>query len=136
MVDAQPPLRASTPLIPAKRALEDDHTPSIPSPLNPDAAARPRPARAQAREQREKKDSLKKRESVGVTRGSTPDQQNKKPKRKGSEVSLGVPSPIRYNHALPREAFHYSIREPLFASHEPEPFFAPDGTELKKPVDQ
>lgn len=136
MVDVQQTPRGGTPLIPAKRALEDDHTPSVSSPLNPDAAPRARPGRPPAREQREKKDSLKKRESVGAVRGATPETQNKKQKRKNSVDSVVAPSPVRYNHALPREAFHYSIRDTTFASREPEAFIAPNGVELKKPIDQ
>lgn len=137
MVDQQSPVRASTPVIPSKRPIEDDHAPNVPSPLNPDVASRPRPARAPAREQREKKDSLKKRESTGAVRGTTPDHPTKKQKiKQESEGKSGAPSPIRYNHPLPKEAFRYTLPDTTFASHEPEPFFAPDGVELKKPLDQ
>jgi len=135
-MDLLSPSRGGTPsLIPMKRPLEDDHTPNVSSPLNPDAAPRAKQKVVPGREQREKKDSLKKREAVGDTRGHTPDQANKKRKGAVSEPG-GVPSPIRYNHALPRDLFHYANKEPIFASHEPEPIFAPQGTELKKPVDQ
>lgn len=106
--------------------------PAVPSPLNPDAAApaRTRPARAPApaREQREKKDSLKKRESTAGTRGSTPDV-----KRKGP----AAPSPMRYSIPEPRLSDYEPVKDPVFVSHEPTPFLAPDGSiELKKPVDQ
>ena len=134
MADAQLSSRGATPsLVPMKRALDDDHTPSVSSPLNPDAAARPRPKPA-AREQREKKDSLKKRESVGNTRGSTPEKLTKKPRFLDSEI--GSASPVRYNHPLPRDPFHYTVRDPVFASHEPDPIYSPAGVELKKPIDQ
>lgn len=136
MVDVQTPLRAGTPVIPMKRTLEDDHAPTVSSPLNPDAIPRPRPARAPAREQREKKDSLKKRESVGAVRSNTPENPTKKQKTKSTEGLVGAPSPVRYNHALPRETFHYSVRDSGFGSHEPEALLTPDGTELKKPLDQ
>jgi len=122
-------------MVPMKRSLEDDHAPSIPSPLNPEAASKARVGKGSSREQREKKDSLKKRESVGIPRAAAPDHVNKK--RKNSLSNLpGLPSPIRYNHALPREPFHYVVKDPAYASHEPDPFYTPDGTELRRPIDQ
>ena len=74
MAETSPSRRSSTPssLIPQKRPLgpsDDDppHAPAVSSPLNPDfAAARARKAAPPAREQREKKESLKKREAKGA----------------------------------------------------------------------
>lgn len=137
MADVQTPSRATTPsMVPMKRSLvEDDHAPSISSPLNPEAATKSRAGKGQSREQREKKDSLKKRESVSAAKDGTSDHATKK--RKGNSSNLpGLPSPVRYNHALPREPFHYMVKDPLYASHEPDPFFTPDGTELRRPIDQ
>ena len=133
---AEPPQispRGTTPSsIPQKRTLEDHHTPTISSPLNPDAPSRA--SRAPGREQREKKESLKKREAAGVGKKSTTEGTSKKSKNpKDRPVAL---SPIRYHHPLPKETFHYLNKDPTFASREFGPLFAPDGSELKKPIDQ
>lgn len=133
MSDTQADSRAGTPsLVPLKRNFEDEHAPSISSPLNPDAAARPRPVKA--REQREKKDSLKKRESVSSARGNTPDAISKK--RKVEETRPTAPSPTRYNHELPKSQTHYTVRDFPLVSREPEPMLTPDGVELKKTHDR
>jgi len=136
MAETSSPARASTPsLVPLKRTIEEDHAPSISSPLNPESSLKSRAGKGQTREQREKKDSLKKRESVGGAKSATVDHINKK--RKGNNFNLaGLPSPIRYNHALPREPSHYMVKEPTYASHEPEPFYTPSGVELRRPIDQ
>lgn len=105
-------------LIPQKRPLvEDDaHAPAISSPLNPDfAASRARKAAAAAsspapgppiREQREKKESLKKREAKGETNArittadiSTPIKGSKK---KGVESGIDSHGLIRYTIPLPK----------------------------------
>lgn len=128
--------RAATPAsVPLKRAHEEDHAPSVPSPLNPDAATRPRPVKSGGREVREKKDSLKKRESVGNPAAPAPERSSKKQKLNNSSHTT-APSPIRYNHSLPRDAFQYTNKDLHWASHEPEPLFTPAGTELRKPLDQ
>lgn len=94
-------------VIPQKRAFGDDdaHAPAISSPLNPDfATARARKA-PPAREQREKKESLKKRESKGDTaRAGTPDTQNhvRGSKKKGTEAPLNAHSLIRYTIPPPK----------------------------------
>lgn len=136
MEEVNSPARASTPsLVPLKRAIEEDHAPSISSPLNPEAPVKSRAGKGQTREQREKKDSLKKRESVGGAKTVANDHVNKK--RKGNNYNVsGLPSPIRYNHALPRDSSHYMVKEPTYASHEPEPFHTPGGAELRRPIDQ
>jgi COMPASS component BRE2 len=103
--------------IPQKRALEDDHTPAVSSPLNPE----PKPQRVQvqiqddsqvmAREKRTKKDSLKKRESKGGTDSAraTPD-----PKPRESPGDL---APVRYKLAHPKPTDFELSRGPVLTSH-------------------
>ena len=98
---------ATSTLIPPKRAIgdEDAHAPAVSSPLNPDfASARARKA-PPAREQREKKESLKKRESKGdAVRAGTPDMQNqgRTSKKKGIETPSNMHSLIRYTIPPPK----------------------------------
>lgn len=117
---------------PLRRPLEEDHAPAVPSPLNPnpDHAARSRP-RAPQREQREKRETLKKREaSAHTTRGNTPN-----PKSQKKELVLDD-HPMRYAIPEPKVPDYEPPKDCIFASHEPNPMYAPDGkTELKKPVD-
>lgn len=108
-----------------------DHAPSIPSPLNPDVTrARPPPKQAIVREQREKKETLKKRESVASTRGPTPDA------KPGFKAAPRVVGPIREGLPEPEIRLYDAPRDLAMASHEPKPIFVP-GTniELKRPVD-
>jgi COMPASS component BRE2 len=114
------------------RRVDDDHAPTISSPLNPDAAARNKQPKPIVREQREKKESLKKRESAAA-RSSGAGAQH----RDDARGAFEVPTPMRYTIPTPEPA-HYNAPKPVvFASHEPNPIFAPDGeTELKKSVDQ
>ncbi|KAF1995564.1 hypothetical protein P154DRAFT_526258 [Amniculicola lignicola CBS 123094] len=133
MADSQGKSRSNTPSIapPMRRPLEEDHAPAISSPLNPnpDAALRTR-ARAPPREQREKRETLKKREATGNTRANTPNARAVKQDR------ASAPSPMRYSIPEPKLADYELPKDGIFASHEPNPMFAPDGkTELKKPVD-
>jgi COMPASS component BRE2 len=129
------PSALSTPL-PGNAA--PDHAPSIPSPLNPDAASMARnrtPKTAPSgREQREKKDSLKKRESAAAAvRGATPDIKSTKTKIKDEKA---VPSPMRYTIPEPKYSDYEPAKGSALVSHEHTPFFTPDGeTELKKPLD-
>ena len=102
MADTLPNRRGSTPsAIPQKRlhGLDDEqHAPTVSSPLNPDFATsrarRPPPPR----EQREKKESLKKREAKGTDagRGGTPDSQGHGRKTKKGPESSSILSLIRY----------------------------------------
>ena len=112
MTDQPSARRGSTPsTIPLKRPYELDdeqrHVPAIPSPLNPDFAnARARKA-PPAREQREKKESLKKREAKGAAdnpRAATPDTQShgRKSNKKGPEPVANTQSIIRYTIPLPK----------------------------------
>lgn len=116
-MSASPRPRSSTPSTVPKRAfgLEDEqHVPAISSPLNPDFA-NSRTRKAPAREQREKKESLKKREAKGVegARTGTPDAQSNGKKSKRSHQS-SVLSPIRYKLALPKSTDFDPPRAPVF----------------------
>ena len=121
--------------VPQKRMHEEVHAPNVPSLLNPDAAARTKTAKPGGREAREKKDSLKKREANGLPIVPGHEHSNKKQKL-GSDTQAASPSPIRYNHSMPREMFQYANKDLSWASHEPEMLFTPSGIELKKPLDQ
>lgn len=111
MAEASPvDRRSSTPnVIPQKRPLgleDEQHTPAVPSPLNPDVAtarARRPPA---PREQREKKESLKKREAKGVDglRSGTPDSQGFGRKSKKPAEGSSILSPLRYSIPAPQPA--------------------------------
>lgn len=128
MGDNHSPTRGQTPVtsLPQKRALEEDHAPAVSSPLNPDAKARQKNP-APPREQREKKESLKKREAAGLTRGGSPD---------GKQKAPATPSPMRYNIGPPKASDFEPPKDPMFVSHEPMPFLTPDGhIELQRPVD-
>ena len=134
MAELQPHSRSNTPSLapPLRRPLEEDHAPAVSSPLNPnpDPAVRSRPARAPPREQREKRDTLKKREASANTRGNTPNP-------KGKQERPSAPSPMRFSIPEPKLPDYEAPKDGIFASHEPNPIFTPDGeVELKKPVDQ
>ena len=137
MADSQSPTRGQTPDVPLAQStpLHASHVPAVPSPLNPEAKARPIP-KAPAREQREKKESLKKRESnASNTRSGTPDAKGKAAAAKGPLPS--APAPIRFSIPEPKVQDYEPARDYVWQSHEPTPFFTPDGAiELKKPLDQ
>lgn len=133
MADPQPLSRGTTPALApgVKRPHDEDHAPAVPSPLNPDPAARPRPVKAPQREQREKRDSLKKREAQASSRGNTPD-------IKAKNKLASVPAPLNYiveTENLKAVDFE-APKDPAFVSHEP-PLYTPDAQlELKRPLDQ
>src|ERR1700753_3317789 len=112
-------------------AVANEHAPSIPSPLNPDAAARasnrtPKPI---VREQREKKDSLKKRENAATIpgRGGTPDV---KVSAKAKSLSTAN-APLRYQLSFPESGAWIPPRDATF--DEQSSMDAPGGqTELRK----
>lgn len=118
MSETSPRPRSSTPSVPSKRqfGLDDEqHVPTVSSPLNPDfASARTR--KQPAREQREKKESLKKREAKGVdsTRNGTPDVQSQSKRSKNSDQSPSILSPIRYKLAAPKSTDFDIPRAPIF----------------------
>jgi COMPASS component BRE2 len=131
---ADPPLQLepsglSPRVVIAPRRADDDHAPTISSPLNPDAATRNKQPKPIVREQREKKESLKKRESTAARSTAVGQQDGKS--------ATPVPSPMRYAIPSPEVSHYNAPKQVAFASHEPNPIFAPDGeTELKKSVDQ
>ena len=83
--------------------MAETSTPAVPSPLNPDAAASRARRPAVPREQREKKESLKKREAKGTDglRDGTPDSQGHGSKSK-KQPEANVMSPIRYTLPAPK----------------------------------
>ncbi|GAB1316705.1 transcription factor, contains a PHD finger motif [Madurella fahalii] len=122
MADAASPQRELTPSglpsIPQKRALEDDHSPAVSSPLSTEVKAQkvqvqfPDDGQAMAREKRTKKDSLKKRES----KGGGPDSSRATPDPKQREVP-GELAPMRYKLARPKPSDFEPSRGPVFTSH-------------------
>ncbi|KAF1967904.1 Ash2-trithorax family protein [Bimuria novae-zelandiae CBS 107.79] len=123
--------RANTPgaSLPLKRTLDEDHAPAISSPLNPnpDATSRARP-RPPPREQREKRETIKKREASSNTRGSTPNPSSRTKKDKPL-----ADSPMRYSIPEPKLSDYQPPKEGLFAWDPP--LTAPDGTQLWRPID-
>ncbi|ORY65035.1 uncharacterized protein BCR38DRAFT_457302 [Pseudomassariella vexata] len=128
------PLPTSGPTsIPQKRVLDDDHVPAISSPLNPNPDPKLTKAQshddipAMAREKRTKKESLKKRESKGVSAPdsvrATPD-----PKLVSNEPTLKDSSPLRYKLAPPKPSDFEPARAPVFTHHHDVP--ALDGTTI------
>lgn len=110
--------RSSSTSIPQKRpiGLEDEqHVPAVSSPLNPDFA-NSRTRKQPAREQREKKESLKKREAKGVegARNGTPDAQSQGKRLKKSTQTTSTLSPIRYKLAAPKSTDFDPPRPPIF----------------------
>lgn len=116
-----------------RRPLEEDHIPAVSSPLNPnpDAAARARPkVPPREREQREKRETLKKREASGNARENTPKSSKAKKERPSAD------SPMRYSIPEPKATDYELPRDAILVSHEPHPMFTADGSiELKKSVD-
>ncbi|KAH8911435.1 hypothetical protein BR93DRAFT_949681 [Coniochaeta sp. PMI_546] len=123
--------------LPQKRALEDDHSPAVSSPLNPEVKP---PSKVQiqtsddsqtmGREKRTKKESLKKRESKGAPASgvdsarATPD-----PKHHG-EPSAAEISPMRYKLAPPKPSDFEPARGPIFVPHHEVPSGA-DGSNIE-----
>ncbi|KAI9740457.1 MAG: hypothetical protein M1834_005037 [Cirrosporium novae-zelandiae] len=117
-------------IIPQKRLADDvnDPTkPSVSSPLNPDFnSSTSRAKRAPAREQREKKDSLKKRESKSTpsaesARGDTPEKSSgggRKGSKKGvAQAGQQVLSPLRYKLPPPKPADFNAPSQPALIPH-------------------
>ncbi|KIW03618.1 uncharacterized protein PV09_05370 [Verruconis gallopava] len=130
MSESLSPNRGNTPSAVPTSHVDSSHAPSVPSPLNPAASAKPVPKPIQ-REQREKKDTLKKREAT-AGRSGTPDGKSASKKQKG----LSVPSPMRYSIPEPKLSDYDPPRDTVFVSHEPMPLFTPDGkTELRRAYD-
>jgi len=121
MASEAPPQQEATPsalqsTLPQKRALEDDHSPAVSSPLNPEPKAQKVQVQVDenqvnAREKRTKKDSLKKRESKGAPDSArvTPDPKQQEPP--------GELAPNRYKLAHPKPTDFEPSRGPVFTSH-------------------
>ena len=111
------PHRSATPaLISQKRPLEDEqHVPAVSSPLNPDSTTS-RARRPPPREQREKKESLKKREAkVGDNvRGGTPDVQSNGKKTRNDAEAASVLSLARYKLPAPKLMDFDPPKAPIF----------------------
>ena len=136
MASSPPTSRSTTPSGPPPNFPPTSSAPAVPSPLNPNPAARP--AKPPAREQREKKETLKKRESNANARGGTPDVKSKNVKT--GKGKTGVPSPMRYSILPPKADDYRAYKEGLWANHEPAPLYAPGhegepDRELKRPMD-
>ncbi|KAL2266936.1 hypothetical protein VTJ83DRAFT_4213 [Remersonia thermophila] len=103
--------REGTPsTVPQKRAIDDDHAPAVPSPLNPEPKKVHVDEATVTREKRTKKDSLKKRESKGL-----PDSARATPDPKpGPPAEL---APVRYKLAHPRPTDFDFPRGPVFTPH-------------------
>ena len=104
--------------IPQKRPLnleDEQHVPTVSSPLNPDSTGS-RARRPPPREQREKKESLKKREAkVGDNvRGGTPEVPVHGKKSKKSTQKASVLSPARYKLPAPKPTDFDPPKAPLF----------------------
>ncbi|KAI1877193.1 uncharacterized protein JN550_001265 [Neoarthrinium moseri] len=123
-----PPATATATSLPQKRALEDDHVPAVSSPLNPNPNPNPDPKLskqqshddipAMAREKRTKKESLKKRESKGVTiAGTDSSRATPDPKHKEKEAPVDEASPLRYKLAPPKPGDFEPARGPVFTHH-------------------
>lgn len=121
------PKREATPTtalssIPQKRAIDEGHSPAVPSPLNPDVrvsetqppedasqSGRPKPVRT-------KKETLKKRESKGVALGT--DSHRATPDIKAQrEPQQNPSSPLRYKLAPPKQSDFELARGPVMTLH-------------------
>ncbi|GAO18750.1 uncharacterized protein UV8b_04936 [Ustilaginoidea virens] len=120
----EPPKREPTPVaslafIPQKRAFEDDHSPAVPSPLNPDANASELPPHDDvslpkaSKSGRIKKDSLKKREAKAGGRDSSPATADYRAPREVDKVD----SPLRYKLAPPKPSDFELPRGPVLTFH-------------------
>ncbi|KAK5118984.1 hypothetical protein LTR62_000195 [Meristemomyces frigidus] len=117
-----PPALTATPTAPPRAASK------TPAPAAPPAVQR---------EQREKKDSLKKRESNANTNsnGTYTSSASNLGKRKANSHDA-YPSPQRFNVPPPRAQDFEAPKEDIMISHEPYPFDMPEGDrQLYKPID-
>lgn len=126
-----PPLRDPTPTaprppatIPQKRALEEDHSPAVSSPLNPDVKPPPKvqiqapeDGQSMAREKRTKKESLKKREAKGGASLSETPRAPSAPDLPLKDPSPAEVSPMRYKLAPPKPTDFDPPRGPVFTLH-------------------
>lgn len=106
-------------------------TPTPAPPASRGASKTPVPPPVQ-REQREKKDSLKKRESAAPGSSNTSSSLGK---RKANQVHA-YPSPQRFNVPPPRAQDFEPPKDDMMAEHEPNQFWVPrEDRQLYKPID-
>jgi COMPASS component BRE2 len=126
----------------ASVALPDAYVPA-PTPKPALAPAPSQPARTPVpppiqREQREKKDSLKKRESAAPSTSSNAPTSNVSTslgKRKAHQVH-SYPSPQRFNIPPPKAQDFEAPKDDMMAEHEPNQFWVPgEERQLYKPID-
>ncbi|KAI1807589.1 hypothetical protein F4811DRAFT_505193 [Daldinia bambusicola] len=120
--------------VPQKRPLEDDYAPPVSSPLNPNPDVKPNksqshddaPTMTREKPARNKKDTLKKRESKA---GAGADSSRATPDPKIKELPPNESSPLRYKLAPPRPSDFETARGPVFTPHHEVP--APDGSTIQ-----
>ncbi|KAI9681539.1 MAG: hypothetical protein M1817_002824 [Caeruleum heppii] len=118
--------------LPKKRPLEEDHAPSVPSPLNPDTPStttKAKPSNSKApihREPREKKETLKKREAKGTTPSAPTDNARATPEKltnshgpskQAKATQPTAMAPLRYKLAPPRPSDFDLPRGPVLTPH-------------------
>lgn len=112
--------------IPQKRAFEEDHSPVVSSPLNPEVkpseppTAEDTPNASRAKSGRPKKESFKKREARGgESARATPDPKGTKDKDKDKDKEPDQPksSPLRYKLAPPKSSDFEAPRGPVLLPH-------------------
>src|SRR2546421_1136684 len=104
------PEHVHAPTIPQKRTLDDEHTPTVSSPLNPDFPSSSKTSRTQdkpgsGRTTREKKESLKKREAKGsssVADSRRTPERSVGGKHGSTEFSQSSLAPLRYKLPSPK----------------------------------
>lgn len=114
----EPTPTASLSSIPQKRVHDDDHSPAVPSPLNPevkpsDIQPSDEPSHtSRSKPSRTKKDTLKKREAKGRDSSPvTPDP------RAAKEPIQSESGPLRYKLAPPKLSDFDPPRGPVMVSH-------------------
>ncbi|KAM0722278.1 hypothetical protein Q7P37_001719 [Cladosporium fusiforme] len=125
----------STPPAEAQPTAAEPELPSQGCPNTPSRPASKTPAPPPIqREQREKKDSLKKRESAATPASST-NTASSLGKRKAHQVHA-YPSPQRFNIPPPRAQDFEAPKDDMMAEHEPNQFWVPgEERQLYKPLD-
>jgi COMPASS component BRE2 len=116
----EPTPTASLSSIPQKRVFEDDHSPAVPSPLNPEANVSELPPHddttqpKSSKPGRVKKDSLKKREAKG---GGGRDSSPATPDHRVVREQNNVDCPLRYKLAPPKPSDFDLPRGPVMTLH-------------------
>ncbi|KAK3353508.1 hypothetical protein B0T25DRAFT_213464 [Lasiosphaeria hispida] len=123
--DVAPPAPALLTSVPQKRSLEDDHSPAVSSPLNPEVKPAQKvqvqvPEEGQAamsREKRAKKDSLKKREAKGAAASGLDSSRATPDPKSYRDLGPGELAPLRYKLAPPKPSDFEESHGPVFTSH-------------------